>query len=98
MLQLELYNAIWLFVIVFMLHDFDEIIGVENWARRTESMIQNNKNWLKNAIWKFWNLNSHGFAERDVFIFIIMSMITFLKVQFLESSWSSLLFISFFLS
>ncbi|PAD66611.1 HXXEE domain-containing protein, partial [Bacillus sp. 7586-K] len=28
MIQLELYNAIWLFVIVFMLHDFEEIIAV----------------------------------------------------------------------
>jgi hypothetical protein len=78
-----------------MLRDFEEIIAVENWAKRTESMIHNKKNWMKKeAIWMFWNVNSHGFAKRDVFIFIIMSIITILKVQFLESSWSSVLFIS----
>lgn len=70
--HLELYNAIWLFVIVFMLHDFEEIIAVENWAKRTDSMIHNNKNWMKKVIWKFWNVNSHVFAKRDVFIFITM--------------------------
>ncbi len=40
MIQLELYNAIWLFVIVFMLHDFEEIIAVEKWAKRTENIIR----------------------------------------------------------
>ncbi|WP_269843885.1 HXXEE domain-containing protein [Domibacillus epiphyticus] len=34
MFQLELYNAIWLFVVIFMLHDFEEIIAVEKWAKR----------------------------------------------------------------
>jgi hypothetical protein len=92
--HLELYNAIWLFVIVFLLHDFEEIIAVENWAKRTESIIHNNKNWMKKRF-GISDVNSHGFAKRDVFIFITMSIITFLKVQFLESSWSSVLFVSF---
>ncbi|EIJ80565.1 hypothetical protein PB1_09397 [Bacillus methanolicus PB1] len=97
MLQLELYNAIWLFVIVFMLHDFEEIIAVENWAKRTESKIRDENKWIKNKIWHFWNVNSYSFAKRDVFIFLTMSIITFVKVQYLESTWSTLLFLSFLL-
>lgn len=95
MIELEIHNAIWLFVVVFMLHDFEEIITVEKWAKRTESKIQSENKWIKNKIWNFWNVNSHAFAKRDVFIFITMSTITFIKVQFLDSSWSSVLFLSF---
>ncbi|MFJ8526566.1 HXXEE domain-containing protein [Bacillus sp. NPDC094106] len=95
MIQIE--NAIWVFVIVFMLHDFEEIISVENWAKRTENMLQDEKNWIKRNIWKFWNVNSYSFAKRDVFIFLTMSIITFLKVQYLESTWSSMLFLFFLL-
>jgi len=34
MFQIESQNALWLFVIVFMLHDFEEIITVENGLRK----------------------------------------------------------------
>lgn len=78
MLQIE--SAIWLFVVVFMLHDFEEIISVENWAKRTESVLRYEKNLVKKIIWRFWNVNSYSFAKRDVFIFLTMSIITFLKV------------------
>ncbi|MGM0876331.1 MAG: HXXEE domain-containing protein [Bacillota bacterium] len=97
MLQLEIYNAIWLFVIVFMLHDFEEIIAVEKWANRIESMIRKERKWIKNAIWHFWNVNSYGFAKRDVYIFLTMSIVTFLKVHYLTSNWSSQLFLVFLL-
>ncbi|MEH6891280.1 HXXEE domain-containing protein [Bacillus sp. JJ864] len=86
-----------MFVVVFMLHDFEEIISVENWAKRTESVLRDEKNWIKKTIWRFWNVNSYLFAKRDVFIFLTMSIITFLKVQYLGSTWSSMLFLFFLL-
>ncbi|MUG73737.1 MULTISPECIES: HXXEE domain-containing protein [Paenibacillus] len=95
MFQLELYNAIWLFVVIFMLHDFEEIIAVEKWAKRTESRITGNSNRISKKIWQFWNVNSYSFAKRDVFIFLTMSIITFIKIQNLESLWSSILYLSF---
>ncbi|MBE7124062.1 HXXEE domain-containing protein [Bacillus cereus] len=95
MFKLELYNAIWLFVVVFMLHDFEEIITVEKWAKRKESKIKAHSKWINNKIWDFWNINSQSFAKRDVFIFLFMSIITFIKVQYLENSWSSILFLCF---
>jgi Protein of unknown function with HXXEE motif len=92
---LNIENAIWLFIIIFMLHDFEEIIRVEYWATQTAEKFRDEKNWLKKTIWQFWNVNSYSFAKRDVFIFLTMSVITFLKVQYLESTWSSILFLCF---
>ncbi|MBD8499444.1 HXXEE domain-containing protein [Paenibacillus sp. CAU 1523] len=97
MLQLELHNAIWLFVVVFMLHDFEEIITVEHWAKRNESLVRSKNSKLADMIWKFWNVSSYSFAKRDVFIFLTMSIITFLKVQYIDSTWSAVLFIGFLL-
>lgn len=95
MFHIELHNALWLFIVVFMLHDFEEIITVENWSQKTYHLVKNSKSNLKLLIWKFWDINSHSFAKRDVFIFIVVSSIVFLKVQFLESHWIALFFISF---
>ncbi|MDL4840246.1 HXXEE domain-containing protein [Aquibacillus rhizosphaerae] len=95
MFQLELYNAIWLFVVIFMLHDFEEIIAVEKWAMKNKNRITVDSKWISNQIWKFWNVNSYSFAKRDVFIFLIMSIITFIKIQNLESSWSAVMYLSF---
>lgn len=95
MFQIELQNALWLFVIVFMLHDFEEIITVENWSQKTNHLVKNTNNKLKLLIWNFWNVNSHSFAKRDVFIFLVTSSIVFLKVQFIDKNWAAVLFISF---
>jgi hypothetical protein len=95
MFQLELYNAIWLFIVIFMLHDFEEIIAVEKWTKNTESRIKESSKWINKKIWQFWDVNSYSFAKRDVFIFLTMSVITFIKIQNLESSWSSILYLTF---
>ncbi|XQY90040.1 HXXEE domain-containing protein [Metabacillus sp. HB246100] len=97
MYQIEVYNAIWLFVVIFMLHDFEEIIAVEKWAKRTESRVADNSKWISKKIWQFWNVNSYSFAKRDVYIFITMSIITFIKIQNVESLIISILYLSFLL-
>jgi hypothetical protein len=94
---LTIENAIWIFIIVFMLHDFEEIIRVEHWATESANTFQYEQSWIKRTIWQFWNVNSYSFAKRDVFIFLTMSVITFLKVQYLEAAWSSILFLCFLL-
>ncbi|WP_369689295.1 HXXEE domain-containing protein [Bacillus sp. AFS040349] len=95
MFSLEVHNAIWLFLVIFMLHDFEEIISVESWSRKTSSLIESNNNRLKKLIWSFWNINSHSFAKRDVVIFLVASTIVFIKVQFIESGWTAILFMIF---
>ncbi|MDX8365568.1 HXXEE domain-containing protein [Cytobacillus sp. IB215665] len=94
-MELELSNAIWLFVVIFMLHDFEEIITVEQWSNKYQHKVTGNNIWIKKKIRQFWNLNSNTFAKRDVIIFIMMCSITFIKIQFLHSSWSSILYLSF---
>lgn len=95
MFSIEIHNAIWLFLVIFMLHDFEEIISVENWSQKTSYLVENTRNRLQILIWNFWNINSHSFAKRDVVIFFIGSTIIFLKVQFIESAWMSTLFLGF---
>nr|WP_106784463.1 HXXEE domain-containing protein [Lysinibacillus timonensis] len=95
MFLLDLSNAIWLFVVIFMLHDFEEIITVENWAKRTENIVREKNSRIGRFIWNFWNVNSHSFAKRDVFIFLIASIITLIKVQFLDSAWVSVFYLAF---
>jgi len=95
--HIDLVNAIWLFAILFMIHDFEEIITVEHWSPRAEKRIHASEKKLHAFIWRFWNVNSHGFAKRDVVIFMVMSAIVFSRVQFPDSSWISGLFIGFLL-
>ncbi len=78
-----------------MLHDFEEIITVEKWAKTKEANINLQNKWISRKIWEFWNISSYAFAKRDVFIFLFMSLITFMKVLYLESYWSSILFVGF---
>lgn len=88
---MELHNAIWLLVVVFMIHDFEEIISVEKWAKSKQHLIEEKSHPIKRIIWQFWNLNSHAFAKRDLFIFLTTSSVAFLAVQFIDYAWSTYL-------
>ncbi|UHA58767.1 HXXEE domain-containing protein [Metabacillus litoralis] len=78
-----------------MLHDFEEIISVESWSKKTSNLVESNDSHLKKLIWSFWNINSNSFAKRDVVIFLVASTIVFIKVQFIESEWTAILFMIF---
>ncbi|MGN7313141.1 HXXEE domain-containing protein [Alkalicoccobacillus gibsonii] len=70
---------LWLFIVVFMVHDFEEIITVEHWAEKRKSLLESK--WAK-RIWSFWNIRSNEFAKRDVVIFLFVSMLVLLRVEF----------------
>jgi hypothetical protein len=95
MVFLDVPNAIWLFVIIFMLHDFEEIISVEHWANNTKSKLNERNTWINQRIWSFWNVNSYSFAKRDVVIFMVMSIITVITIFNLHQTWSIPLYTSF---
>ncbi|MCM3763463.1 HXXEE domain-containing protein [Neobacillus niacini] len=78
-----------------MLHDFEEIISVENWSRKTSYLVENTNKRLKILIWNFWKINSHSFAKRDVVIFLVGSTFVFLKVEFIDNSWIANIFLFF---
>lgn len=96
MFSLDVANAIWLFVIVFMLHDFEEIISVEHWAIKNKCESEEKNSLIRQKIWSFWNVNSYLFAKRDVVIFLTMSVITIITVFNLNQLWS-VKFYTFFL-
>ncbi|GAK05955.1 predicted membrane protein [Geomicrobium sp. JCM 19037] len=85
-------TLVWLFVILFMFHDFEEIITVEKWGAHTKHLANTR---LKQYIWKFWNINSHDFAKRDVFILLTTTGITLIKVFFAGNGWVDGLYIGF---
>lgn len=62
-----------------MLHDFEEIITVEKWARRTESKIKDTSKWIDKRIWNFWNISSHSFAKRDFLFLLQYQLLLLLK-------------------
>lgn len=93
--MLDVPSAIWLFAIIFMLHDFEELITVEHWAMKARSKLKERDTWLNQRIWRFWNVNSHTFAKRDVIIFMVMSLITVVTVFNLDGAWSIPLYTSF---
>lgn len=92
---MDVTNAIWLFVIIFMLHDFEEIIAVEHWVSNTKNKVNLRGNWIVQRIWSFWDVNSNQFAKRDVIIFTTMSLITVITVFNLDHSWSIYFYTSF---
>lgn len=87
-------TSIWLFVIVFMFHDFEEILTVEKWADSKKHLIDHP---LKRIIWRFWNIDSHSFAKRDVWILFITSTVTLLKVIGFGNAWVDGLYFCFLL-
>ncbi|MBP3040768.1 HXXEE domain-containing protein [Bacillaceae bacterium Marseille-Q3522] len=89
---IDITTAIWLFVIIFMIHDFEEIISVEHWANKSKSKLKENNTWINQKIWSFWNVNSYAFAKRDVVIFLVMSLITIITVFNLNQIWSILFY------
>ncbi|XKJ33966.1 HXXEE domain-containing protein [Priestia filamentosa] len=68
---------------------------VEKWPKAKGKTVKLHNNWIISKIWSFWNINSHELAKRDIFIFLFMAIITFSKALYLESYWSSVLFVSF---
>ena len=88
----ELFMIIWLFPILFMIHDFEEIIIIKSWQ-------QKNKEYIENRLQKFVPFNfkastaafSIGVAEE----FVIISIVTIISYVFNNYiAWFSL-FIAF---
>lgn len=90
----ELFMIIWLFPILFMIHDFEEIIIIKAWQRK-------NKEYIENKLEKYVPFNfrastasfSIGVAEE----FVIISIVTIISYLFNNYIVWFGLFIAFFL-
>lgn len=65
-----LYGMIWLFPILFMIHDFEEIIMIEAWKKKNDKFIREKK------IPYSFNVTTASFSTAVLFIFILFSAVT----------------------
>lgn len=81
-------TIIWLFPILFMLHDFEEIIFLQSWIKRNESSIRKSlPSWAQKLISHLRNISTAAFclgvAEEFFLITIVTIRSFFTKEYFL---------------
>jgi len=75
-------TIIWLLPIVFIFHDFEEIIMMEAWLKRNENFLQNNFPIIgKRIISMYKNLSTASFtiAVAEEFLILVLSVILVLE-------------------
>lgn len=91
---MELVNVIWLFLVVFMLHDLEEIIVVENWlTRHRKQLIRKLPVALEKHFKPLLFMTTAQFAVAVTGIFIILSAAVLLTA----ATWSKGTYLPFFL-
>jgi hypothetical protein len=83
---IEVQTLIWLFPIVFIIHDFEEIIMLEAWVKNNSNEVLKKlpRKWA-NRVAKQFSMSTAQMAVAVLFIFIIVSSVTFMANQFLIS-------------
>ncbi|MDP4146445.1 MAG: HXXEE domain-containing protein [Bacillota bacterium] len=77
--NMKFISIIWLFPLVFMLHDFEEIIFIEWWGNKNKSVLLSRYPRVANIYLK---LNTAAIALAVSEEFVILSIITLLSVIF----------------
>lgn len=84
--MLELSHLIWLFLVVFMFHDFEEIVMVEGWVRAKKDMIRRTvPERLMKMLEPSLSMNTAQFAVAVSCIFAVLSAAVILTVTTLSS-------------
>lgn len=75
-------TLMWLFPIVFMIHDFEEIIMMKPWRNRFSALLNDRlPKWLRNTANRTLNLSTPGFAFAVLLIFVMLSIVTYICVE-----------------
>ena len=74
--------VIYLLPIVFMIHDFEEIIGVEKWLKKNGECMKRKYPKLKTIIQHLGTLSSQAFAVAVLEEFLIISTVTIYTLLF----------------
>ncbi|XID94867.1 HXXEE domain-containing protein [Paenibacillaceae bacterium WGS1546] len=98
---ISLNTLIWLFMIVFMLHDFEEIIGVEPWMKKHyAATIDRIPSAYRAFFADFLNIKSYQFAVAVLLEFILFIPVTFFAAErgayFLFTAFNSVLLLHVF--
>ncbi|MED4584781.1 HXXEE domain-containing protein [Brevibacillus choshinensis] len=92
--MLELSGVIWLLLVVFVLHDLEELIAVENWLLKNKgSVMEKAPRWLRGMIEPSLSMSTAQFAVAVTCIFVVLSTAVLLTV----STWEQRTFFPFFL-
>nr|WP_106783451.1 HXXEE domain-containing protein [Lysinibacillus timonensis] len=79
----NLLTLIWIFPILFMFHDFEEIIMCEKWVQQNKAKIyQVLPNKMANRIVKQFSMTTAQFSVAVLVIFIFVSLSTILASQY----------------
>ncbi|MBS4537286.1 HXXEE domain-containing protein [Clostridium sp. D2Q-11] len=81
--EISINTLIWLLPIVFMLHDFEEIILIVPWLENNFDYIRKKApNFLERRIDKFANISTSQFALAVFLEFILFIIATFMAVEY----------------
>ncbi|MEH7342328.1 HXXEE domain-containing protein [Bacillus sp. JJ1532] len=80
---LDVQTLIWLFPIMFVIHDFEEIIMVEKWMKKNSNVIYERlPRKMADRVIKQFSMTTAQFAVAVLFIFLFVSSSTIMANQF----------------
>ena len=84
-------DTIWLFPLLFIFHDLEEIIGFMPWIERNEKLLEKKAVFILNT---HKSLSTEGFALAVAEEFVVVSLISFFffttPAYFISSGWEDL--------
>ena len=92
---MKVETLLWLFPVVFMVHDFEEIIMIPSWMRKNREIILARFPQIgKRLLSRFGNLSGPGFSVAVLEEFLLISLLTFLSVRYsLFNLWTGLMLV-----
>ncbi|MBB6452680.1 hypothetical protein HNQ94_001126 [Salirhabdus euzebyi] len=82
----QLHTLIWLFPVMFIFHDFEEIILVEGWIKKNKSKIKDKlPNSIADKIIKQLSMSTAQFSVSVLIIFLFVSSSTYMASQYIQS-------------
>ncbi|MGO4886187.1 HXXEE domain-containing protein [Anaerobacillus sp. MEB173] len=82
---LDVETLIWLFPIMFVLHDFEEIIMIEKWIKRNSSVIYEKvPRKVADRVIKQFSMSTAQFSVAVLVIFVFVSSSTYMASQYIS--------------
>jgi Protein of unknown function with HXXEE motif len=82
---MDLLTLIWLFPVVFIFHDFEEIIMMEKWVKRNSSTITEKlPPRIARRVIRQFSLSTAQFAAAVLVVFLFVSVSTFMASQYVN--------------
>ncbi|MBS4189687.1 HXXEE domain-containing protein [Bacillus sp. FJAT-49705] len=82
---IDVQTLIWLFPIIFILHDFEEIIMVEKWMKKNSDVIYERlPRRMANRVINQFSMTTAQFSVSVLVIFLFVSSSTFMAIQYVN--------------